>query len=329
MTRWRLEFELGGQYSLRPGATSLGRHPTCDIILTDSTVSRRQLLLNTRVDGVELIKLGRQSVRCNERELDEEAVLAGSGDVIVIGGRPFATLRVIEEPASEPPWLLSVDGSPGLSLGHAPFAIGGGAEDHFVIPDWPAGAAQLHALEDAVIIELSDALRAQLEPSERARLGDEGFLRAEPGHSLRVAGHDLAVTASASAGVATTQFSVAEDALIRLESYRRGGVITIERGAQIASVYLSALRFALLRALLCPPSPHAPGEFIELEQLCALIWPDKPLKNEYDFNVLLHRVRQDLVRAKLDVDAFIERAHGSGRVRAPIAIGAQILDQVD
>ena len=92
------------------------------------------------------------------------------------------------------------------------------------------------------------------------------------------------------------------------------------------SVYLAARRFALLRALITPEPPARPGELRSVEELCRAIWPDDELKDETDFNVLLYRVRRDLVNAGLDLAEFIERVRGSGMVRSPIAADAEIED---
>ena len=102
-------------------------------------------------------------------------------------------------------------------------------------------------------------------------------------------------------------------------------MITTVVGGEERSVYLPRLRFALLRALIAPPPPAAPGDYLDVESLCEIVWPGNHSKTEYDFNVLLHRVRRDLLRAELDVDALIERAHGSGMIRAPAAAEAEVV----
>ncbi|MCA9658636.1 MAG: FHA domain-containing protein [Myxococcales bacterium] len=324
MPRWRLDFEAGGELTLRRGVTLVGRHPACDIVLDNATISRRQLLLQPRADGVELVKLGRQEVRCDGEALEEQVVIAGDGARLAIGGVDFATIRALADTPEEARWLISLDGGPALKL-IAPFTIGGSPSDDLTVPGWPRAALRLHDTEAAVLVELADAASELVAAEDAARFDPDGFARLEPGRPLLLGGHRLALVRSAAELRSSTLHDDAAPLTLRAESYGRGGVITTVVGGEERSVYLPRLRFALLRALIAPPPPAAPGDYLDVESLCEIVWPGNHSKTEYDFNVLLHRVRRDLLRAELDVDALIERAHGSGMIRAPAAAEAEVV----
>lgn len=328
MARWRLEFATGGQLSLQRGVTLVGRHPTCDVVLDDSTVSRRQLLLQTRVDGVELVKLGRQTVHCDELELDERSTLARDGDHIRIGGAPFARVRASASGEESACWLLSVDGGPRIQLTHTTFFVGSGEHDSLAVPGWPAATLQIHDVDLNVLVELSEAGKAMLSTEEAERFNVDGIVRiaANAGEqTLRVGGHELSFVHRASDPRTQATLDTAQSVVLRLDRCGRGGVLTIETEDDTHSVYLARLRFDLISALIRPPPPAAGGDYVAIETLCEQVWPEQPFKTEYDLNVLLHRLRQDLLRARLDITALIERAHRSGLLRAPIARDAKVI----
>lgn len=304
--------------------TLVGRHPACDVVINNSAVSRRQLLIHARADAVELVKLGRQNVYCNESELGEQAMIAGDGDRISFGGTKFAVLRRFESERSTR-WLICIDGGPGLEVRTNGLVIGGRGHEDLTVEGWPPDALRIHGLDSGVIVECSAAARRLLSEREQDHFDGDGFARIDPDRGLSVAGRMLSVLGTGSKLQASTLLS-GHSTVVRLESYGRGGVLVIESGGgEPRSAYFSRLRFALVRALIHPRPPASPGDYLGVEALCEEIWPDSEHKTEYDFNVLLHRVRQDLLRAGLDVDRVIERARGSGMIRAPIAVNAMVI----
>ncbi len=323
-SRWRLEFAAGSQLRLRRGVTLVGRDPTCDIVLRNSKVSRRQLLIHVRRDAVELVNLGRQEVCCDGLTLGEGAAVIAEGARVSIGKTHFAELRALSEEDDAPRWLARVDHSPALTIPREGFVVGGGVTDELRIKGWPAAALRLQPIDAGVIVEGSPAVRELLQAEERARFDGDGFARVDPEQPLRVMKRVLSVfLVSTTTTTRTSTVLGNTKTVLKLESFGRGGVITVERGSEVSSAYLSRLRFALLCALVRPRAVS--GGYVDLETMSAEIWPDDDFKTEYDFNVLLHRVRQDLIRAGLGADEFIERARGSGRLRSPIAANATVI----
>lgn len=325
MSRWRLEFGAGDQLALRRGVVVVGRSSACDIVLADPAVSRRQLLLHTTADGVVLANVGRQGVSHNGAEI-EEPVVAADGDRIGIGGEPFAVLRATEAGDEASRWILRLDGGVALKLRRTPFAVGGGPVDDLSVEGWPAAALRLHDVDTGVVVELGAGAEALLRAGERAAFDADGFARIAVGDDFRVGGRRFAIV-QGSAGLegSTELHGVEPPVAVRLEAYRRGGVLSICRGGEATELFLAQRRFALLRALFAPARPAVAGELVPVDALCRTIWPDDPAKDESDFNVLLYRVRRDLLAAGIDADTVIERARGTGMVRAPLGATAAVI----
>jgi len=326
MSRWSLEFASGSTLVLRSGVTVIGRSSACDVVLDNPRISRQQLLVLPRAEGVELINVGRQQVTSADDAIDPEH-LARDGDPIEIGGTLLAFVRAWRPATAEFRWLVRVDEGPAVKLTHTPFLLGGGDDDDDLrIEGWPRSALRLHEVGPVLIATLECDPDQVLDPEADPSFDADGFARLHDGSRLSLGGVTLEVRSLAETLDQSTHLD-GEDGgprLVRLEPYSRGGILHVhDRHAQ-HSVYLAGRRFALMRALLAPEPPTLAGELVSVEQLCRAIWPGDPAKDETDFNVLIYRLRRDLVNAGLDVDAVIERARGTGMVRAPIALGAKL-----
>ncbi len=320
--RWNLELEGGGRVPLRRGVTLIGRSAACDIVLSDPSISRRQLLLSARPTGVEVFNLGRQPLSSDGHPV-VDGTLLGDGSRLCVGGLPMAVIRGAREAGSR--WLLRIDDGPRLNLRGAPFTIGGEADD-LTLPEWPDGALTIHSTDSGLIFEASQTLLEALGSSERPHFDDDGFARTPTSDAgqIHCLGVRFTVELRSRSSPERTTVCAAAATLVQLERYAKGGVLTIEGEDAPTSVFLAARRFALMSNLMSPRSPAAPGDFVSVQNLCAAIWPEDPLKDETDFNVLLYRVRRDLLRAEFDLSALIERARGSGMIRSPIAARAKI-----
>ena len=325
MSRWRLEFEAGDKLALRRGVVVVGRSSSCDVVLDDPAISRRQLLLHVTAEGVVLANVGRQAVSRNGSEIDESA-LAGDGDRIRIGGSPFAVVRATVAEEAESRWILRLDGGLTLKPRRTPFTVGGGGADDLRLDGWPAAGLSLHDVDTGVIVELGADSGSLLRDDERSAFDADGFARVALGGELLVGGRRFAFLQGDGGLEGSTEIGGVETVVeVRLEAYKRGGVLSIGRGGATVEVFLAQRRFALLRALLSPNKPALAGDLVPVEALCRTIWPDDPHKDESDFNVLLYRVRRDLLRAGIDAGAVIERARGSGMVRSPLGEGARVM----
>ncbi len=303
----------------------VGRSASCDVVLDDPAVSRRQLLLHVTAEGVVLANVGRQGVSCNGVEIDESA-LAGDGDAIGIGGEPFAVLRRTTLEGAESRWILRLDGGLALKLRRTPFTVGGGPTDDLSVDGWPAGALTLHDVDTGIIVELGAGSEGLLRGGERAAFDSDGFARVAVGGVILVGGRRFSIIQGDARLEGSTEIGgTPPRSEVRLEAYKRGGVLSLGRGGEATEVFLAERRFALLRALFAPAKPAVAGDLIGVDDLCERIWPDDPSKDESDFNVLLYRVRRDLLRAGIDASEVIERARGAGMVRAPLGESARVV----
>ena len=210
-----------------------------------------------------------------------------------------------------------------IGVNSANFKLGGGASDNLVIHGWPAGALTFYEVEHALVVEASRELAVV--PS----LDADGFGRLCSGDTLTCRG--TTIEARSLGGAEFEQSTVQRERVgvrVRLETFRSGGILVIERDGDTRSVHLARRRYALLRALLTRSSRTA-GGFHSVEGLCRAIWPNDPVKDSTDFNVLLYRLRRELVRAGIDASLWIERARGSGMVRSPMTQRADVEVRID
>jgi hypothetical protein len=105
----------------------------------------------------------------------------------------------------------------------------------------------------------------------------------------------------------------------------RGGRITFCFADGERTVYLPGRRYRLAAALLSPPAPLVAGEFVPDATLVPVVWNDRhPGGAREDINVLLTRLRHDLVAANIAAASILERAPGGLATRFVVAPGASV-----
>jgi|GEM_PF-1564016 len=89
LARARLECtagpEKGQTFRVAPGMTTVGRDPSCDVILTETVVSRQHFRIDRRADQWVLRNLSSNGTLLNKKPVDEAAL--GDGDDIRIGSK--------------------------------------------------------------------------------------------------------------------------------------------------------------------------------------------------------------------------------------------------
>jgi hypothetical protein len=148
-----------------------------------------------------------------------------------------------------------------------------------------------------------------------------------PGAVIRCAGGQFEVVSANPLSLNATgshPASLGDDpSEVHLEFLMRGGRLTVGcRGVERA-VYLPGRRCDLVAALLKPPPPFAPGDFVPDEVILPRIWPGRSM-SRVNLNVLIHRARHDLVRAAINGAALLDRAVGGSATRFRMASGAQV-----
>lgn len=309
----------GTRLAIKPTGILMGRAPHCDVVLTEPGASRVQAIVFAGPEGPCLTVLGKGPTAVNGEVVTHDRVLEG-GDRVELPGLVLEVLAAREE-APAPPrssWVLR--GPSGLfGVVRTPFVVGSDAGADLRLEGGPAVALRFH-LADRLHVEAVAAIEIDGVACEPGSLE---VLR--PGTTVRYAGGQLSVVSANPLSLNATDPTPLEDAPteVRLEFLARGGRLTVGWRGLHRTVYLPERRCDLVAALLQPPPPFAPGEFVSDEVILPRIWPGRSM-TRVDLNVLIHRARHDLVRAELDGAALLDRAEGGNATRFRIARGARI-----
>jgi hypothetical protein len=216
--------------------------------------------------------------------------------------------------------LVVKPGGGAHSVRETPFSIGG-SDDHLAVPGWPDNALVLHVTHGALLVEAGVPLQmgaATLEPDTLEVVIS--------GASLKFADQEIRVLAEAPAGEKTTQgmdHGPLPDQIV-LEYLPNGGSLKMHFGTDTVSRQLAELRFRLLVSILSPPGDYQAGQFIPDEVVLPLIWPRQPEKSHLDLNLLVHRVRKDLLKAGINPTHILKRAKQGGGTLFRVAADATV-----
>lgn len=298
----------------------VGRSPQCDVVLTKPDASRMQAIVLMGADGPSLTVLGKGPTAVNGEPVVRERGLAG-GDRIEL---PGLVLEVLVDPeqaiAPRVSWLLR--GPSGLfGVVRTPFTVGSAAGADLRFEGGPAVVLRFH-LADQLHVEAVAAIEIDGVAREP---GTIEMIR--PGAVVCYAGGRFEVISASPLSLDATE-SVPdslgdEPSEVCLEFLPRGGRLTVRHDAVQRAVYLPERRCDLVAALLKPPPPFAPGDFIPDEVILPRIWPGRSM-SRVDLNVLIHRARHDLVRAEINGAAILDRAEGGNATRFRVARDARI-----
>ena len=310
----------GTRLAIKPTGLLVGRSPDCDVVLTKPDASRVQAIVFMGADGPCLSVLGKGPTAVNGEPVAHERDLAG-GDHIEL---PGLVLEVLVEPEqAEAPrvsWLLR--GPSGLfGVVRTPFTVGSAAGADLRLEGGPAMALRFH-LADQLHVEAVAAIEIDGVPCEPGAIE---VLR--PGAVVCYASGRFEVISTSPLSLDATDSAPEslgdEPSEVRLEFLARGGRLTVGHGGVQRAVYLPERRCDLVAALLKPPSPFAPGDFVPDDLLLPRIWPGRTM-SRVDLNVLIHRARHDLVRAEINGAAILDRAEGGNATRFRMARDARV-----
>jgi len=311
----------GTRLAIKPTGILVGRAPHCDLVLTEPDASRVQAIVFAGAEGPCLTVLGKGPTSVNGEPVVHERDLAG-GDRIELPGLALEVLTGPEEAAAPPrsSWVLR--GPRGLfGVVRTPFTVGSGAGADLRLDSGPAVALRFH-LADRLHVEAVAAIEIDgvaCDPGAIEELRPGAIVRYAGGQFEVVSANPMSLASTAS-GPAASETGPSE---IHLEFLTRGGRLTVGSRGLHRAVYLPERRCDLVAALLQPPTPFAPGDFIPDEVILPRIWPGRPM-SRVDLNVLIHRARHDLVRAELDGAALLDRAEGGSATRFRMARDARV-----
>ena len=300
----------------------MGRRHDSDVVLQDTRASQHHALLTVSLDGPELLIMGKNPTQVNGSTRRGRVALSDGAVLEMPGGRFTVEVRGGSEWSDQAWWLEFADGSR-FGLRTLPFGVGGGPEDQLRIDGWPPGALIFHAARGALTMELGadGALNDNeagagttelVENWDRVSFGEVGVTLRSGGASER--------TSTVMAGKAPGP------TWVRFTFLANGGRLEVDMddGVGVTRLELAELRARLLAALLRPKGEYEAGDAIPDEMLVPAIWPGMSNRGRVDLNVLIHRTRNDLVRAGLNPATIIERARKGGSTRFVLAPDARI-----
>jgi hypothetical protein len=302
---WWLVYPDGARVAVR-GGLLIGRHAECDVIVDEEHVSRHHAQLRPTQEGLEIVPLGRNPVVVDGRGHGAALVVA-SDATLAIG---TVELRLVEGPAAvDAAWLL-VHGAATVGLRRVPFVIGGG-DDDLVVPSWPPAVARFYRANGALFVEVElDGMsigKVPVAPGALVPIAD--------GDRLSFGDDAVIVRRSAAAHApATLPITLLPDR-VRLTMLPRGARLTLTFADGERSLIVAERRLELLSALLQPPPPHRPGDYIPDDELVRRVWARSDRADHGDLAVLVHRSRRDLIKAGVNGMAVIAREPGGNGTR--------------
>jgi len=316
-----LTVEVSGGSRRRVGAgLVIGRSPACDVVLADRRISGYHALLHPTADGALLVPLGRNPCWLNGDQV-EAGTPVGDGDRIELPG----TVLVVHFDPVEPEtsWLLMEQDGVGHTVRFAPFRIGSDPSADLQLAGWPT--VDLYLVQGALVCEaLTEGLRCNDQEVE-----PHAVTSVAAGAVLEHGGVTLAALPNDIQGHDTTQRmgGTARPTRVHLAFQPNGGVVEFQFGALSYGLTLAELRFRLLVALLDPPGDYVAGDLVPDDLLLPLVWPRQPEKTHRDLNLLVHRLRKDLVKAGVDGTSLLTRPRLGGGLCFMIEEGATVVSE--
>lgn len=324
MLRCSLVLPDGLRVPIKASGVCIGRSVECDVGLDDEHISRRHAQLTPTADAVELLPLGRNPVAVNG-VAHAAAVTLAHGDHVQIADQRFTVEIVADVAAAEPArWTIEHAGI-WHAIARAGFTIGGADGDDLRVPGSADGAARLHPVQEGLFLEADDGEGVLLNGAPVAAGSVEPI-----GEGDRVAIGDVEFTAHrrSGAGVTPTRALVVFPERVELRLLARGGRLAMWFAGVERTLVVSERRLELLAVLLRPPAPLAAGAYVPDDVILQRVWPRSDRADHGDLNVLIHRLRRDLVRAGVNGPALIQRQAGGGGTRFAIHATTKI-DVVD
>ncbi|MDQ3369281.1 MAG: FHA domain-containing protein [Myxococcota bacterium] len=299
----------------------VGRAPTCDVVLREAAVSRRHVLLQVGFGGqLDIVPLPGARTAVNDVVIDTP-VVARDGDVLGFPGGARLRLRLdgdaSEASSGEHAWMFDVRGRR-IGLRREVLAIGGG-DDDVMIETWPQAAARLTWRDDQPWFEA----RVEDITHNAAPLARGVAVALAAGDQLTCRDGTITI-AIETVEPAATHREAARLTAITLEMLPTGGMVIVQTTHAEHRVLLAERRFALVLALLHPPAPFAPGDYLPDEVVFGAVWPRSESANRGDLNQLVHRLRADLKAAGLPAAQLLERYSKGGAIRFVVEPGVVI-----
>lgn len=322
---WWLRLPDGSRRRFGPAGVLVGRDPDCDIVLSDPGASRRQAMLHVSADGPQVVPLGRGPTEVSGRSISSASSLVDGDQISVPGLELTVETETLpnDDDESAAVWVVERVGGGMFGVGPKGVRIGSGPNDDVRIEECSEGVLTLRLAQGHLVLEANAEIRL------RDELLEEGSIETlRSGDRFDVGDVGFRAVAAWPHGAASTQVDEALEegplpSFVRLVFLPRGGRLSLTIDGREFSVYLADRRCDLVASLLRPPEPYEAGDPVPDDVLMSKLWPRRDVTASA-LNVLLHRLRKDLVRAGVDGGTIIARAPGGGAVRFTIRKSAQV-----
>jgi hypothetical protein len=306
-----------------PNGVWIGRQRDCEIVAADPSVSRRHALVRLTSDGAEVVPVGKGPIDVNGKPRDKPHELA-DGDELRLPGLVLDVRISAPRPDAETATGYVLERPRGGSFGvaHTPFVIGGGDTDDLIVKKWPAHALVLHLAQGELYVEV----RTGTATRNGADIADDTLVALVPGDTLGYRGETFAIGYGRSRD--TTTAVAATESLptkVAIEMLPRGGRVVFSLPEGDRAVYLADRRLDLMVALVQPPDGYRGGELIPDDVVRSVVWPRKAGVSRPEINMLISRLRRDLLDIGLAGPRLLERAPGGGATRFVLAPGAEVV----
>ncbi len=300
----------------------IGRKHDCDLVSEDPSVSRRHALLRLTASGAEIVPLGRGWIEVNGKRHDQPRVLRDGDKIAVPGLELKVQIQALPlDKSAAASWRLVRARGGSFGVSHSPFVIGGDETDDLIVKRWPKSALQFHLAQGELYLETSLA-KVRKNGNDVETEATEAL---SPGDEITFKDETFTVQHSVHAATTVATRVAALPSRIVIEMLPRGGRVLFSVGGEERAVFLADRRLDLVIALLRPPEGFNPGEFVSDEIVGATVWPRNEGVTRTEINVLISRVRRDLVEAGLAGARLIERAPGGGATRLALAKTCEII----
>lgn len=308
--RVKLEFldqdRVGRTWSLVPGSTRVGRSPDNDLVIPEPAVSGYHLVLHWGADGLELRDLGSTNGTFVNEERVSGTLSLNEGDLLRVGLTVRARVRLSEAAPPAERWLIHLNTGRALRVG-----------DRFVLEHLLAG---------------DDEHDEEAGPPHHVEVGEDELLvtnggpprRLPMGQPVQLGPHRIVVVDDAVARERTLTALAEEPWTLRVDVNGGGGpeASVLDADGQVQGVVRAGNRVTVLHLLAAQVvedrAAGLPDDDVGWcldEALMRGVWGRLwSQKGPASFQVLVHRVRKDLVRLGLS-GALLEKRAGRSRLR--------------
>ncbi len=282
-------------------------------------------MLYVGAEGAHIVPLGRAETRVGSTPIQASTPLEAGSTVSVPGVElVIETEDAPKDDDEDAVWVVERVGGGLFGVGARGITLGSGVADDVRVEGLPQGAVALRVAQGRLFAEATTEVRVgdSVLPAGGIQSLVADDVVAVAAVQLRILAGDVA-GAGSTAGVGGRD-EPARPTRVELAYLPRGGRLSLTLQGEEYALYLADRRCDLVACLLRPPTPYRPGDAIPDEVLMSKLWPRTDVSGSA-LNVLLHRLRKDLVRAGVDGCDTIARPPGGGAVRFSLDTRAHVM----